>query len=57
MLAKSRIRIKAASLQHLDHVAAGQDYDRMTVVPYLPVGLRVDVRRGDQYAKLAVTQS
>ena len=57
MLAKSRICIKAASLQHLDHVAPGQDYDRMTVVSYLSVGLSIDVRRGDQYAKLAVTQS
>jgi hypothetical protein len=29
----------------------------MTVVSYLSVGLSIDVRRGYQYAKLAVTQS
>jgi len=56
VLAKSRSRIEAASLQHFDHVAAGQDYDRMTVVSNLPVGPGTDMRRGDQYTELAVAQ-
>ena len=57
MLAESLSRIKATSLQHIDDIAAGEDYDRMAVFSNFSVGLSVDVRRGDQYAELAVTQS
>jgi len=57
MLAESLNRIKATSLQHIDYIAAGQDYDRMTIFSNFSVRLSVDMRRRDQHAKLPVTQS
>lgn len=48
--------IQAAGFENVDEVAAGVDHDRVPVLADFPVGLRVQVGRGDQDAELAVTQ-
>ena len=48
--------VQAAGFEDVDEVTAGVDHDGVPVLADFPVGLRVQVGRGDQDAELAVAQ-